>query len=522
MTDFTDTQPIDLTPAQWQQIQTFGTQAMAAIAAAVAQGQPPPAGIWAPMYKYIYNLMASGQVSGAPIQQAYWFEQAPFINGANNSVPSGYFVRDVTAVGMRLSGPDVPQIQAVSDAIGMAIYNSISASFVQTGTAQLPAFWQQLNLDIYSALNGAPTATYPGWPWAYPRLPIQSWGGTFYYWNAPYDPNGNGTATTPPSAPIGQYVLGNATANSQFVSNYSQAIANTVVHFESTIPQIDQILGSIQGMGVGFKNLWDAGWQGRLDIVNMIADSVYDYANEGGSSVLSFDNALINFVESQVNLFVGDGSTSLTAGGGTAVLVGGQGAGDAGSDTLNGGGGNDTFLVNLPSDGPVTETINDTLGLGQILVATTGGEIDTLGGSAATPLTAVSGQQDTWQDSDGTQYGFNSDDDQLTISGGYLGSGNEVVVDNFNPEVAANTDTGNGSPAGFLGVFLPESITLLPGGSTDSGTSTSGPAFEAGTSQSYTMSLAGAVGADQTITLTLTGVPASDFVVDTARRSGSG
>jgi hypothetical protein len=91
----------------------LGTEVLAAIAAAEAQGLAPPVRIWTDMYNYIYGLIHNGQVSGAPIDQAYWFEQAPFINGANNNVPSDYFVRDVTAVGMGLSGPNVPGIQRV-------------------------------------------------------------------------------------------------------------------------------------------------------------------------------------------------------------------------------------------------------------------------------------------------------------------------------------------------------------------------------------------------------------------------
>jgi hypothetical protein len=37
VTDFTNTQPINLTEAQWQQIQAFGTQALASIATAAAE-----------------------------------------------------------------------------------------------------------------------------------------------------------------------------------------------------------------------------------------------------------------------------------------------------------------------------------------------------------------------------------------------------------------------------------------------------------------------------------------------------
>jgi hypothetical protein len=180
MTDFTQTKPIQLTNAQLINIEVLGKLAEAAITA--AGSGPPPVGVWEAMYQYIFGLVdpkPSGAALQAPSAQQYWFEQAPFINGDQENVPSGYFVRDVTAVGFGVVGPSDPTVQAVSNAIGLAIYTGI------TITGSLPAFWQQLTDDIYSALGGGTT------PYPYPKLPIPGWGGTFYYLNAPYNPNGS-------------------------------------------------------------------------------------------------------------------------------------------------------------------------------------------------------------------------------------------------------------------------------------------------------------------------------------------
>jgi trimeric autotransporter adhesin len=498
MTDFTQTQPIQLTDAELINIRTLGQTAEAAITA--AGDGPPPVGVWKAMYQYIFGLISptsSGYALQAPSAQQYWFEQAPFITGDQENVPSGYFVRDVTAIGFNVASPSDPTVQAVSNAIGAAIFASIN------DTGKLPAFWQQLNDDIYSALYGGTT------PYPYPQLPIAGWGGTFYYLNAPYNPSGSINETSAPSASVGQYVLGNATANQTFITNYSQAIANTVSHFQSATPQTGQLISSFLSGLNGIANLYKSGWQGKLDIVELVAKSLIDYAALGGSTAV-LQSALISFVQSQVGLDFGSGSTSITGCGGANVLVGGQGIGSAGNDTLTGGGALDTFLVNLPTTGSVTQTINDTTGLGQIVVANNG-QFDTLGGSAADLLTAVAGQQDTWQDAGGTQYVYGPSNDELVISGGYLGSGNEIIVDNFNVGMATGINPISGAAGGFAGIFLPGSLSL--NATANAGTGGSTPNFVEGTDQSYTLSLSAPSATVQTITVSLSGAIPSDFEV---------
>jgi Ca2+-binding RTX toxin-like protein len=494
MSDFVNTKPINLTAAQWQEIVDYGNTALAAISAAQTNHAPPPVGVWAPMYNYIFTLIAFNEVSGTPAQQEYWFEQARFITADNENVPSGYFVRDVTAVGFGVAGPSDPMVQAVSNAIGAAIFSDPKYGILTN--RKLPAFWQQLNADIYSALQGGKAPNYP-----YNPLPIESWGGTFYYLNAPYDAKSTNPPTTPPSTSIGQYVLGNSAANGTFITNYSQAIANTVFHFQSAIPDTTQLVSSFLSGLNGIENLYNSGWQGKLDIVELIAQTLVDYAALGGTTP-GLQSALTNFVQSQVGLYLGSGSTNIVGSGGTEVLVGGQGIGSAGNDTLTGSGDNSTFLVNIPAVGSVTQTINDPIGIGQIVVSNNG-QFSTLGGSAAAPLAAVAGQQNAWQDTGGTQYVYGPSTAQLVISGGYLGAGNEVIVNNFNFALAAGTNSYSGTAGGDLGIFLPEALNLTA--------NSSASGFIAGDAQSYTLSVYDPTTSAQTITVTLSGASPGDF-----------
>ena len=72
-------------------------------------------------------------------------------------------------------------------------------------------------------------------------------------------------------------------------------------------------------------------------------------------------------------VFVADGSESVTAGNGSDVLFGGQGLGGVGNDTFVGGGGDDSFVFAQPTSGATTETIDDPTGDGQVAVLNTAG-----------------------------------------------------------------------------------------------------------------------------------------------------
>ena len=368
----------------------------------------------------------------------------------------------------------------------------------------MPAFWRQLIADIYSAFQGSDTNQI----YSYPKLPMGAWGGTFYYWNSPYSPTETPTDTTPPSTPLSQFILGNSTANQTFVTDYSQAIANTLIHFSgASIPQL-QLLQSVLSALNGTQKIWNSGWGGKLDIISLVSQTILDYVAAGGGSVSAVQNALFGYVQSQVGLYLGSGSTNITAGGDSNFLVGGQGAGSAGNDTLVGGGNNDTFLVNLPATGSVTETIADATGLGNIVVSNNG-QFTTLGGSATNPLTAVSGQMNTWQDSAGTQYVFNSATSQLVISQGVLGSGNQIDIDNFNIATATGTNPFAGSATGFAGIYLPQILNFTAGA--NAGVNPPTPNFIEGSSQAYTFSVDASSTTAQTITVSLSGAIPSDL-----------
>ena len=135
-------------------------------------------------------------------------------------------------------------------------------------------------------------------------------------------------------------------------------------------------------------------------------------------------------------------------------------------------------------------------------------------GSSATTLTggsAVAGQSDTWVDTlTGTQYSFapaapSSSEGILTISQGPLGpTGNEIVIDHFNLATAH-------SAAGYLGIILPETLSL--NATANAGSNSPTPNFIAGSSQSYTLSVDAPSTTAQSITVTLAGASASDFNV---------
>jgi Ca2+-binding RTX toxin-like protein len=135
-------------------------------------------------------------------------------------------------------------------------------------------------------------------------------------------------------------------------------------------------------------------------------------------------------------------------------------------------------------------------------------------GSSATTLTggsAVPGVTDKWVDTiNGYQYQFeaasaDSDQGTLVVSNGLLGAGgNEIAIDNFNIETAHG-------PSGYLGIVLPETLSL--NASANAGVDPPAPNFQAGSDQSYTLSIDAPSTTAQTFTATLSGAAPSDFEV---------
>jgi trimeric autotransporter adhesin len=165
------------------------------------------------------------------------------------------------------------------------------------------------------------------------------------------------------------------------------------------------------------------------------------------------------------------------------------------------------FYYAIPAS---TQTIVEYIDNG---VGNSTGSVFLLGTTTTTQLTggnAVVGQSDTWNDSTGDIYSFDSDSPDsstgvLTVSHGLLGTGgNQIVINNFNLASAAG-------PFGYLGIVLPQTISL--NASANAGASAPTPNFSGGASQAYTLSINAPSTAAQTFTVTLSGASPSDFEV---------
>lgn len=435
-------------------------------------------GYYAAMYKYIADQMSAGLIPGYSQDQLYWFREAAAVNANEESSPAAFFIRDMTRLGMGLSSTSDPEIQAVSNALGQEIFNQINAD------SAVPDFTTQLNDDISVSLKNA-------------GLTIGEWGGSFYFWNAAYiDPATNAQTT------VGQYILSNSSDKSEFVTNVAQAIADTMQNFS---PSLDNDSTVIQAFRKGLSNLVLGGVQSAIVGYEILNQVLLDMPEAAVAPLLQ----MLEGGGTGNGLYAAVGSAGLTAGNGTNALFGGQELGGVGNDLLVGGSGSDTFVFALPASAAATETISDKTGNGQIAVLDAAGDMSFLGGTAAQPLAAVIGHTDAWTDNQGTMYAFDPTSGDLTITNGLLGSGNEVVIDDFDVDAATETIAQGGSADGYLGFHLADGIALTAGATT--GFDPPPPDFSAGSTQSYTVSVDAASTSAQAVTITLSGAPASDF-----------
>ena len=215
------------------------------------------------------------------------------------------------------------------------------------------------------------------------------------------------------------------------------------------------------------------------------------------------------------HLVGGNGNNVLIAGSGYNTIVGGTGAEfdyfQAGfnGNTLQ---GRSTlldwyqFVVNAMTTG--TDTITDRAGLGSIWIGNT-----QLTGAAG------SGGNFTWTASDATTYHFDpylSDGvlqttGTLTISNGAVGSGDQLVIQDFNL-TQAEAPTGSG----YLGIRFTEQLAIeagLPSNPLLSGAAVLNTVTNAtGTTQNITIFASAATNVPQTVTLQLAGADASQFI----------
>jgi Ca2+-binding RTX toxin-like protein len=202
-------------------------------------------------------------------------------------------------------------------------------------------------------------------------------------------------------------------------------------------------------------------------------------------------------------LIAAGGNDTLSGSNADDVLVA-----STGNDLLEGGAGNDRYdLGALNSATNVTDTIDDSDGQGSVWV----GGTHLAGGSSSTG----SGDNSIWIAGDGTRYvftplvgGSNTNVGTLTISGGSLGSGDQIVIDDFDLTKA------QGDKSGYLGIHLKRALAL---GAGDQQLSLSNALLMAGTPQTATV----ANGATQTFTVYASTVSDKDQIVQIGA-SGSG
>ena len=207
-------------------------------------------------------------------------------------------------------------------------------------------------------------------------------------------------------------------------------------------------------------------------------------------------------------LVAGTGNDTLNGGAGSNVLIAGAGSdflyGGQGNATLYGGSGNDTFVYVTPSTGATTETINDTSGYGN------GTVFD--GGTQITGNGILRQTDNTWVDSNGDQYVFNTSTGALTISQGLLGtnSGDQIVIDNFNM-TAAQTNTN-----GYLGIKIREQLAAAAGVGTVDDPFANGGIYTQATQAATVVN-----GNVQTVTLYASAVSTTDQVISVTGGSAS-
>ncbi|OBS10429.1 lysozyme [Acidihalobacter prosperus] len=193
------------------------------------------------------------------------------------------------------------------------------------------------------------------------------------------------------------------------------------------------------------------------------------YGNGQSFNALDIFAASANRTDVSATLTVPNSPALLLAGSGADTLVGTLTGNDVlvagtGSDMLAGGTGVNRYDMGaLASVANVTDTINDSGGQGSIWLGAT-----QLGGGSGLTLNTASNGSLVWTASDGTQYAFTPGSGAdagigtLSISGGALGTGDQIVIDHFDLSKA------QASGQGYLGIHLNAALALEAGTQADS------------------------------------------------------
>jgi hypothetical protein len=206
------------------------------------------------MYSYIATEL---RIAGASSDQIYWFEQAAKINAGDTSSPASVFIRAATVAGLASSGAptDAAHIQNISNNIGENVYRDILRE------QGIPAFEQQLNTDISSAISIG-------------GMTIGSWGGAFYYWNAPYTDPVTQVETT-----VGEAIITSPDERSKFLNGMQEATWATLKQFGVNVMDDPAFKPALL---TGIENIFGS----ADDFAHQVLKEVYDEVAKYGPEAL--------------------------------------------------------------------------------------------------------------------------------------------------------------------------------------------------------------------------------------------
>ncbi|NHZ79420.1 hypothetical protein F2P44_09045 [Massilia sp. CCM 8695] len=519
-----------------------------------------PVGLFVPVYALVTQFIrenAFKNMGKLDHDTAYWFHVAPDINGDNRKVDGVNYIRGASQYGLELNGKFANMTQVQKDAALQGTSNAIAASVINDiiAASGIPQFTKMLNNDINGAIKGK-----------YPQT-IGGWGGSFYYWNTPFN-----TPSGQPSTVGGEV---NRTSRQEFFWDNGNAIADIGISLLKAFGETDSFIGMTlmnRMIARGWPELISRVWNaiGTASHASAPADVQKSMTNAGllimlgrlmafkfapgphtdnptatswtvVSTTKMFDGVEVKYSDGTVikqNLndlewsksgtrgwlrhFPGgellfsshnlDGTTETAkiAVDGSIQMVTGVGA-HLGGDVCAGGKGIDIFTF-LPSDGnagiaPSIQSIEDLDGLGSIRIGET-----TIAGQGATLV----GNGHTWVDSAGVRYQFDAVGaggqlGKMLLSGGVLGEG-KIAIDDFDLGKAMSEKDG------YLGIKLAERIGMAANTGTPLFDSADAPADKslttATTIQPFRISVAGISDQDRTVTVRGTSGSFSNMYLD--------
>lgn len=179
------------------------------------------------MLSFLNTAIADG-TNTLDSQSTFWYEQAITINGNDPTSFGNIFIHAATDYGLAWDDKSVV-FQNLSDKIGLAVISGT----LQTGSLQ--TINSMLEDDIGTSLQ-------------YGGMTVGGWGGSFYYWDTPYQ----GTET------VGEAIMADPAQYDKFVATTANAI---VVAGNSAIEQLGLTFstGSVTNEVNEFLNILNVG-----------------------------------------------------------------------------------------------------------------------------------------------------------------------------------------------------------------------------------------------------------------------